>query len=62
MIISRKQALFFCVIGAVMLLFNNENPIFMVVGMNSVFLGLYPLNKMAKAQEETPPSSASEEE
>ena len=63
MVISRKYALFFCVLGAIILGLNRyERVPQMVVGANCIFLGVYTLNKMAKAKEAIPPSSASEEE
>jgi hypothetical protein len=61
--ISRKHALLFCVLGAIILGLNRyERVPQMVCGASCVFLGVYTLNNMAKAKEEIPPSSASEEE
>ena len=63
MTISRKHALFFCVLGAIILGLNRyERVSQMVAGASCVFLGVYTLNNMAKAKEALPPSSASEEE
>ena len=70
MIISRKFALYFCVVGAIMLGFNRRDSLAaMVGGASFLALGVLTLNKAAKDKEEaggadeaTPPSPDSEEE
>ena len=63
MIISRKFALYFCVVGAILLGFNRRDSVAqMVAGASFLALGVITLNEAVKAKETTPPSSAPEEE